>query len=259
MADLYLFRAALKDLLLPRKLVIALLLAALPSIIVFVWRGSQGSGFTADIAYNVLAGDLIFGFVLAILAVVYSTGVVTQEIEGKTIVYLLSRPMPRWRILMAKFAAAILMIVGVVWLSSLLLAVSTYGPGNLGKTHLLRDLAILPVGAVAYGALFLFLAVILKRPLLTGLLFAFGWESWVPTLGGSFEKASIIAYLRALAPHPKPESDLTDLAGLLMAANPATISRTLAWQVLIGLIVVGLGLAITCFAGGEFTPREDAE
>lgn len=259
-ADLYLFRSAVRDLLAPKKLMVALALALVPAVLALAWRlsGSPGS-FQPGVVYNVLADHLIFGFVLVLLAVVFGTGALSQDLEQKTIVYLLTRPIPRWRILGLKFLAAIIAVTVTGWLASLLLAVASFGPAGFLHSQLGRDCLILPVGAAAYGALFLLLATLLKRPLLFGLLFAFGWESWVPNLPGSFQKVSLMAYLRVLAPHPKPVTDVVDVSALLNAANPQTISHAMAWWVLGSVALVGFAGALLLFSTCEFVPRDDAE
>src|SRR5437868_679331 len=201
MSDFLLFRAALRDQMRIGKLLMAALLVALPPLGVALWRLLRPTDFDAATAYNTLSGGLVFGFTLVILAVIFATSAVSQDVEGRTIVYLLTRPVPRWRILLAKFLASMLVIVLTVWVSSALLALVAFGPARLGEARLLRDLAILPIGALAYGSLFVFLATFIRWALLLGLLFAFGWESWVPTLPGDFAKISLMAYLRVLAPH----------------------------------------------------------
>jgi ABC-2 type transport system permease protein len=263
MAELYLFRASLKDLFRVKKMGVALVLALLPALIAVLWRTGSHGDFDRDMAYSVLSGDFIFGFVLVILAVVFGTGVVTQETEQKTIVYLLTRPVPRWRILLVKFVVALLAVIVTVWLASVALAITTFGIADLGKSRLGRDFAILPIGALAYIGLFLFLAVVFKRPLVAGLLFAFGWESWVPNLQGSFQKTSLMAYLRALSPHPKPPDEAMDMQNFLLSmtggADTDVITKALAWKVLIGVALVTLAGSLFLFSTREFSPREDAD
>jgi len=261
MPDLYLLKSALRDLVRVKKLSAAIILAVLPALIALAWR-LDGTRHDVDLhaAYDALEGALVYGFVLVLLSVVFATGVVTQEVEGKTISYLLTRPVPRWRILLDKFAAALIAIILTTWVASLLLALVTYGPADLGKSHLARDLAILPVGALAYGSLFLWIATFLNRPLLIGLLFAFGWEAWVPSLPGSFQKISLMVYLRALAPHPQPTGESADLNSFLAnTLAPAAISHTLAHWVLTAIILLALGLAIVTFSHREYLAREDLD
>ena len=382
MTDFYLFRAALRDLLLPRKILPGILLALLPPLIGLLWRFGAREDFSAELAYNLLSASLIFGFVLVILSVVFSTGVIAQDIEQKTIMYLLTRPVPRWRILLTKFAAAALVTTGAAWLSCVLLAVVVFGTslfspsprlttaqikdaktlvaqlkdspepvsfylqGELSesvksridsydenkrpKRRLLadltadlnrilekgplyekerfadvkispptqrllaqnpadraglyalnralledaypdifsrsespfprvgRDLLMLPVGALAYGSVFLLLATLVQRPLIFGLLFAFGWETWVPSLPNDFQRVSIMSYLRVLAPHRMPDSGSEGANAALAIFNPATISMPFAWGAALGLIVVALFASLVAFSTREYTPRDDA-
>jgi len=253
--DLFLLRNALRDAFRPKRLTAAVLLALLPAAIGLLWRSvaTKGNFAPAD-AYNSLAASLIFGFILTILSVIYGTGVISQELEQRTIVYLLTRPVPRWRILLAKFVGSVIAISATVCISALLLALVVYGPGELGAGQLGRDLRILPVGALAYGSLFLFLATFLPRPLTWGLLFVFGWESWVPNLPGSFARLSIMTHLRALAPHPGSAKT----AQFLDDFNP-DIVRWQAWAVLGGVIFLALLFAIIVFSTKEYAPREDVE
>lgn len=259
MSDLYLFRSSLKDLFRTKTLIATVLLALLPCALLALQK-YKGSDYHAEIAYDSLVTLMVFGFIMAIVAVVYFTGVIVQELEQKTIVYLLTRPIPRWRILLAKFAAAFLATTVTVWLATFLLALVAFGPSKLGDSRLGRDLLILPVGVLAYGALFLLLATLLNRPLIYGLLFAFGWETWAPLMPGNFQRLSLASYLRVLAPHPKPEDMQGASVDSMMAAlNPHTITNTMAWQAMIGVIVVALVLAILVFSTREYVPRDDAE
>ena len=254
--DLFLLRTALRDVVRPKRMTAAVLLALLPAGIGLLWRGLVREGqFSPADAYNSLSASLVFGFILTILSVIYGTGVVSQEIEQRTIVYLLTRPVPRWRILLAKFIGSALAITVTVCVSALLLALVVYGPGKLGGAGQLgRDLRILPVGALAYGSVFLLVATLLSRPLTFGLLFAFGWESWVPNLPGSFGRLSLMAHLRALAPHPASART----AGFLDDFNP-DITQPRAWLVLGLVIAVALAAALVVFSTREYAPREDAE
>jgi len=260
MPDVYLFRTTLRDLLRAKRLLMALLLVALPAGIALIWRLSASPKmYNAEGAYNSISAALVFGFILVLLTAVFGTGVVSREVEQKTIVYLLTRPSPRWRVLLAKFLAALVVIVLTAWLAATALALAAHGTAGLSDPVYRRDLLILPVGGLAYGALFLLLATLLQRPLLWGLLFTFGWESWVPNLPGSFRKASLMSYLRVLSPHPAPEAEMVDISELLSMLTPAKISNRLSWEVLIIVSAVCLVGALLLFTFREYVPRDDAE
>jgi ABC-2 type transport system permease protein len=260
MSDLYLFRASLRDMLRPRRVAAAVLLATLPVALAIAWRSTTpGAAFNPGLVYNIMAGGIVFGFTLVILAVLFATGVVTQEVEQKTIVYLLTRPVSRARVLLARFAAAAVTVTAIVWVSCVLVALVAYGPADIAQSRLARDLLVLPIGVLAYGSVFLLAATIIPKPLIYGLLFAFGWESWVAMIPGSFQRMSIMAYLRVLAPHPQMATSERGPAEMLQALNPETIAVHTAWLVIAALIPVALGLALLAFSVREYAPKDDAE
>jgi len=258
MIDLMLFRGALRDLLQPQRLTLAAPLVLGPAALGLLWRAMARGNFNPDVAYNTLAGLLVV-FILVLLAAIFGTGVVSQETEGRTIGYLLTRPVPRARILLAKFLGAVTGITITVWVATLLLALVTFGPAKMFQPQVWTDLRVLPVGALAYGSLFLLLAALLNRALIFSLFFAFGWESWVPLLPGVFRNVSILTYLRVLAPHPNPVEEESQRNFLFSAVNPTSVSSTVAWVVLALVIAIALGLALLVFSVKEYAPREDAE
>jgi ABC-2 type transport system permease protein len=274
MSDWLLYQTALRDLIRPRRLLAAAPLIVLPAVLALLWRMVSRPGeFPAEFAYDTLCGGLIFGFTLVILAVLFGTGVVSQDVDGRTIVYLLTRPVPRWRILLAKFMGAFTGIVLTVWLSTALLAVVTFGGAAWRTDVVTRDIGVLAIGSLAYGALFLLTAAALNRPLIYGLFFAFGWESWVPLLPGGLQRVSVMLYLRTLAPHamtqdnglgvalPSGPSRLIerkiDVLGTLL--SPVAVSTQAAGWTLAGISIVALALALLVFSRKEYAPREDAE
>ncbi len=259
MSDVYLFRTTLRELLRPKNLVGIGLLLLLSPIVAGLWRVSAVSAgdYNAGAVYNDMMTDMVYGFVVLILAVVFGTSAISQEVEGKTIVYLLTRPVPRWRILLMKFLAVNIVVLGVAWLSTLLIALVTFGPGGLSVSPLPRDLGILPLAVAAYGGLFLLLGVMVNRAMLYGLLFAFGWESWVPSLPGSFHRVSLMAYVRVLSPHIN-DNPAAQMAAALTGATEEVISSGMAWTILLTVIAVTLLAALSMFSTGEYVPREEA-
>jgi ABC-2 type transport system permease protein len=254
-----LFRGALRDVLRPRRLLGAAPLIVMPGLLGLLWHTAKANeAFNAVQAYDTLSGGMVFGFVLVILSVIFGTGVVSQEVEQRTLVYLLTRPVPRWRILLAKFAGALVGITAASWLSTLLLALSIFG-GGMFRELVGRDLLILPIGALAYGSFFLLLAAAFNRPLIIGLGFAFGWETWAPMLSGVFQRFSLMTYLRVLAPHESLRGDDDIFQILSQVLNPDKISQATAWWTLTIAVIVALGTSVLVFSKREYAPRDDAE
>ena len=261
MSELNLLLESLRAALRPKRLIVAGLLIVLPAIIALMWRMASGAErFEAPETYNTLALEIVFRFILTLLAVLYGTGALSQEIEGRTIVYLLTRPIPRWRILLAKLVSAWILVTVATCLSTILLAFATFG-GKPDMAMLLGDLKVIPAGAAAYSALFCLLSTFLARPLLYALLYGVGWENIASLFPGGFSRLSILTYLRTLSPHLKDSAqDVSGggASGALFASDPSVITRPQCWLGLGIAIVMGLGLAILIFSRREYAPREEA-
>jgi ABC-2 type transport system permease protein len=257
MSDYYLFRTALINLLRPGKLITAAILIAIPALVGLLvhWKMSPET-YDAAQQYGLLTVFFVFGFVLTILSIIFCSGVVAEEVEQKTIVYLLTRPVPRWRILLMKYLAAVLVTTGIGWLAVIAIALATYGPSKLGESSLGRDLLILPSGVIVYSAIFLLFGTLLNRPLILALIFAFGWEPLVRILPGYGQYCSINTYLRVLAPHDVPAGMINFLNQLSAGVDPP--SQPFAWTVMITLTVAALLAAFITFSVREYVPREEA-
>ena len=70
---------------------------------------------------------------------------------------------------------------------------------------LLTDFGMLVAGLMTYGAVFALVGTRLKRPLIVGLVFAFGWEPGVLFFPGYLKRATVMYYLQALVSHEMPQ------------------------------------------------------
>jgi hypothetical protein len=81
------------------------------------------------------------------------------------------------------------------------------GGGSIGEAFpaLLVDLTLLALGLATYGAVFAWVGARLKRPLVIGLVFAFGWEPGVLLFPGYLTRLTVAYYLQGLMPHAMPQ------------------------------------------------------
>ena len=77
---------------------------------------------------------------------------------------------------------------------------------------------MLAVGLAAYGAVFALVGARLKRPLVVGLVFAFGWEPAVLLFPGYLKRLTVAYYLQALV-HAR---DAAGLSGQHASAGSST-------------------------------------
>ena len=147
---------------------------------------------------------LYIHFLLPLTAIFVGTAVIADEVDGRTLPYLLTRPLPRRNIVLAKLLSGAA-VTGVLFIISLAMVYIIMKQEN-GFSGLVRDIdiylgtvGIVFLGLVVYLPLFCLIGGILKRPVLIGLFFTFGWESTISFLPGNIKYFSISHYLHILA------------------------------------------------------------
>jgi ABC-type transport system involved in multi-copper enzyme maturation permease subunit len=200
-----------------------------------------------------VGGPSIFGmmiwllyvrFIVPVLGVFYGTALIADEVDDKTITYLFTRPIPRGSVLIGKYLAylgcTVLLILPTVMIVFFLIV--PLGGGSVGQAFpsLLTDLGMIALGLAAYGAVFAFVGARLKRPLVIGLVFAFGWEPTVMLVPGYLKQLTVAYYVQALVPHAMPED--STLGAILQVFNEVP-SVTVSLAALAVITAVALWLA----------------
>jgi ABC-type transport system involved in multi-copper enzyme maturation permease subunit len=177
-----------------------------------------------------IGGPSIFGmmiwllyvrFIVPVLGVFYGTALIADEIDDKTITYLFTRPIPRGSVLLGKYlaylACTVLLILPTVMMVFFLIV--PLGGGSIGQAFpsLMTDLGMIALGLAAYGAVFALVGARLKRPLVIGLVFAFGWEPTVMLVPGYLKQLTVAYYVQALVPHAMPQD--STLGAILQVFN----------------------------------------
>ena len=199
-----------------------------------------------------VAGPIIFGHVIwllylrvivPLLGVFYGTSLMADEVEDKTITYLFVRPIRRGAVLLGKYLAYLVCTVFVV-LPSVVLVYLLVVPinGTLGGSFLdvIKDLILLTLGLAVYGAVFAFIGAKLKRPLLVGLMFIFGWEQAAMAFPGYMKKFTVAYYLQGLVPHAMPNDGVISALQGLFRESPS-LAASLFWLALIWFVFLALG------------------
>jgi ABC-type transport system involved in multi-copper enzyme maturation permease subunit len=208
-----------------RSLMMALLLA-LPLGFAVLHRAIVAADLHSRITSYDLYGMLVAFYyvrnVLPLAALFYATALVADEVDGKTITYLLTRPVRRGSILVGKFAAylatTLTLTLPPLVISFFLTSTADGASGIGGRVpDLFRDMGVAALTLVAYGALFTFMGVLLRRPVIPGLLFLFVWEL-VANLPGYMPRFTITAYLRSLITHRPPLDGVSAIFGQVLPA-----------------------------------------
>jgi ABC-2 type transport system permease protein len=167
-----------------------LLLFPLPILLVGLAALSRGFGVTSSEWGPAVIYGLGFAVVLPVVALIVGTGVLGAEIDDGTIVHILSKPLPRWRIILPKLLVA-------TAVTAVTVAVPLYIVGVLaeGVRLGLALVATSAIGALAYSAIFLALSLITRRPVLLGLVYVLIWEGLLGNIVSGTKSLSVQQYV----------------------------------------------------------------
>jgi ABC-2 type transport system permease protein len=209
--------------------------AALPQI--------NGARIGGAALFGLMIWLMYIRFIVPVLGVFYGTGLIADEVDDKTITYLFVRPIRRGAVLVGKYLAYVVCTTLLVLPSVVLVyfLVVPIGGGSIGAAFptLLADLGMLALGIAAYGAVFAYVGARLKRPLVIGLVFIFGWEPGVLLFPGYLKRATVSYYLQGLVPHAMPDDSAVSVLMQIFQDIPA-VPASIAALVLVTLVTLWL-------------------
>jgi ABC-2 type transport system permease protein len=256
-STLRVFGFSVGSLLWSKRMLFLALLSAVPVVIALVARVAEARGTPLPLTGGEsLVGTGLFGtmvwaayvrFIVPVFGVFLGTGLIADEVEDRTITYLFTRPIPRGSVLIGKYLAYLVCTTSVV-LPSLMLTYFALVPLSAvaaSFSQLMLDFGIVVVGLATYGALFGLVGVVVRRSIVAGLVFVFGWEPLVLLLPGYLKRASVAFYVQSLVPHAVPRSEATFLPQLVvrevMAPGSAVLWLCVVLAVCLSLAVRAVG------------------
>jgi ABC-2 type transport system permease protein len=253
--ELYLFTHALRDFLRFRRFAAWLFLIVLCGVIGFAWPHLVGNREPPRQQYADLASMLAFHLV-PLAAAIMVTSIIGQEVEQKTIVYLLTRPVSRWKLLLMRYLAACV-AVSIVGVATALVLSCAIFHNPFHNDLLMPDVLAIVFGSFAYGALFMMISLLVVKSMIPCMIF-FVWELSIPNLQGDIYRLSIFSYMQGIAQHPVvgQKGGVGFLTGSL---SDNLLLPSTGYSVLgIGTVVLTL-CALAWFTKFEYVPREDAD
>lgn len=199
-----------------------------PAAVALWWRIQEG-GSPGQFLDHLGVAVLLQFFSLG-LALYFGVSAVRDEIEDRTIVYLLVRPVSRWAVLGGKILAAALLVAMWLVVAAAVGHLVAWVGGEEGFSVFLARLArhalVLAVAGLVYSGLFALLGVIFEKPFIPAVIFAMGWEATVTNLPGGLPKVTIMYYLKSLL-GIRPQADGV-LSVLLPPVGPVSPWSALA-------------------------------
>ena len=217
-------RLTLRQLAGSRRLWLVLVLVSLPIIAAGLFHAADSTATSAEFADDITA-TLVASAILPLVILVLATSAFGNELADRTLGYLGLKPLPRWRIVVPKLLAALL-VGGLPVAVSGLVSVALIEGGDV-RGAVATGVGLL-VGAAAYAAIFAWLGLASRHALIFGLIYVFVWEASLAAYLDGIRFLSVRGYTLALISGLDDERLRTiDLS--LGAGTGAIAAVTVSW------------------------------
>jgi ABC-2 type transport system permease protein len=212
---------------LTRGRMIALGMVGLLGVLLAFAIRSEGELRRADQAYG-FADTFGMGLLVPVVTLVFAAASLGDLAEDGTLVYLWLRPVARWKIALASFAATMTAVIPFGILPTVLAAAIAGGDSDV----VVAAAAAASLAAAAYASLFVGFGLVVQRALAWGLVYLLIWEGFVARGGLGPARLSVLVYARSVLAR-LAEADLPRLAASMGVA------------VAVPLLITAAGLAFT--------------
>jgi hypothetical protein len=225
-----------------------------------VWPGSPGSGTVLGVlgecrmvvreaGLYVFSWWVVFSFFLSFLMPIWSLSFATEalgsEREGSSLVWLLTRPLPRSAIYLAKFVALLPWGLGLNLGGFAALCLTAGWPGR--QAFVLYWPAVF-WGTLTFCALFHLMGACFRRAAIVAIVYSFFLETIVGNMPGYMKRISISFYTRCMMFDAAVDYGIEpEKPSVYLPVDGAT-----ACWVLAGLTVVFVALGMVVFSRTEY-------
>ena len=188
-----------------------------------------------EIFFSDLMLGIVLGTLLPIASLVLATSAFQDEIEDRTMVYLIIKPISRFRIVAEKYLAVIESAILALWLGMIATWVIV-SRGDMPDTVevLVAAIVAILVGVAGYSAIFIAVSLIVPRALVVGILYTLIWESLLSRFIPGVWTLSVRHYVESIFVRLLNDPGVTlENSVQLVAAFPAVLF----------MVLVSLGLS----------------
>lgn len=210
-------------------------------------RPFAGAGFAV---FSRTVVFLVFlTFLLPLWSLSFATEAIGGERENRSLIWMLTRPLPRWAMYLARWVALLPWAIGLNLGGFALLCLAAGPPGQLALW--LYGPAVL-WASLAFASLFLLMGAICPRPAIVAILYSFCLEMVMGNMPGYLKRLSVSFYARCLM------LDQANAYGVEteQAAAFLPVSSQEALAVLLAATLLLLVLGMFLFSRAEFSEGE---
>jgi len=250
------FAASTRELLRRRRLLFIGLACSLPLLLTFIWRMWGTEHFGAEQIFTNLVSSLYLSALVYVVGLAFGVPTVHDEVEGRTITYLFTRPVSKIAVYAGRLAAVQLLAGSLLALSLVVcFAVMTFGNFSAINLEFLKTYInhvwVILLATVVLTGLFAIFGTLFKRPLVWGFLYAFGWEGAVAKFPGKLQVWTLDFHFRNLMLREEDvQNNLLDAFRQLL-----TDQADIQWWISLVVLLVAM-VAFTWIGGWVFSRRE---
>jgi ABC-type transport system involved in multi-copper enzyme maturation permease subunit len=206
---------------------------------------------TAEAVFSRVLLVVYIQLLIPVLALLFGSIIINEEMDHKTLVFLNTAPIPKPSVVIGKYAAyatlvSLMVSVGLA-LSFLIMNINHMGK-MVHVDDFLRFWGAGLLALITYMALFTLLGTVMKKSLIFGLFFIFGWENVVQYFPGTTQKFTVIHYIKSLLPYAHEKNAFLRI--LLARLEPSSPAEAIT--ILLILTVVVLAAASYVFQNKEY-------
>ncbi|WP_052847453.1 ABC transporter permease [Streptomyces avicenniae] len=174
----------------------AILLSILPGLLILIAIAVRAIGGADDRVTEEVLGGFGLAAMVPLIGVIAGTGAIAPEIDDGSIVYLLSKPLPRRTIILTKLWVAI--AVTMLFTTVPVLLAGMIMNGNSQQIAGAYTLAA-AVASIAYSAVFLLLGTVSRNAVVFGLIYSLIWETLFGSIVSGARTLSVQQWSLSLA------------------------------------------------------------
>jgi ABC-2 type transport system permease protein len=250
------FVASVKELVRRRRLLFIGLAGALPLFFAVIWRVWGMDFIDVDQMLTSLVSSLYLSVLVYLVGIAFGVPTVHDEVEGRTLTYLLTRPVSRIAVYSGRLAA-VQLLAGILLALSLVASFMVAVVGNEGVLSLelvkayVNHVWVILLATVLMVGLFAVIGTLFRKPLVWSFMYAFAWEGVVSKVPGRLQTWTLDFHLRnLLLREDETQASLLDALRVLLVKE-VEIS---AW-VSMGVLLVAL-VGFSWLGGWIFSRRE---
>jgi ABC-2 type transport system permease protein len=209
------------------------------------WQAVLGrSGFF--VFSNWIVFSVFLSFLLPIWSLSFATEALGGEQESRSMVWLLTRPLSRWSIYLAKFVALLPWGLGLNLAGFALLCLAA---GQSGRLALRLYWPAVLGGSLAFCSLFHFMGACFRRSAVVAIIYSFFLETILGNMPGYMKRISISFYTRCLMFESLEEHGMQppEKHSVYLPVTGDT-----AWWVLAGMTIAFLIAGMIVFSRAEY-------